>query len=164
LELFDRHRCGEELTDDKLDDLESFKKRRQRMGRYRKEYNEPLDRQDNGKEVNEDRLCFLELIDRRRVGEDLTERELDDLEQFEADEEEEEAAEDASNSSAGSKSAVEKVIPSTANCCSPHRSFLRCCHSIDCRLLQWCPSLLFFSLPLHQLCRLLRHVSFSFSL
>jgi hypothetical protein len=82
LELFDRHQRGEELTDDELEVLEFFKKRR---GDHEVAAESPaFDAQLSPiEEVNEDHLYSLELVDRRRVGEDLTDRELDDLELFE---------------------------------------------------------------------------------
>jgi hypothetical protein len=82
LELFDRHRHGKELTDDELEVLEFFKKRR---GDHEVAAESPaFDAQLSPiEEVNEDHLYSLELVDRRRVGEDLTDRELDDLELFE---------------------------------------------------------------------------------
>ena len=54
----------------------------ERFERYTKEYNEMLDMQDDGEDVDEDRLYFLELAVRQRLGEDLTESELLDLEDF----------------------------------------------------------------------------------
>ncbi len=60
LEIFDRQtRQGVEMTKNELDDLEFFKKRQQRLEKHRKEYNNILDRQDNGKEVSKDQLLFL---------------------------------------------------------------------------------------------------------
>ena len=103
LELWDRRKHGEELNDEELDDLDEFedgeKKKlkgshpaeeseEERAVRYDKEYNDLLDLQDAGEEVDEDRLYFLELFDRRQHGEELTDEELDDLDEFEVKEKE----------------------------------------------------------------------------
>jgi hypothetical protein len=78
------------MTKDELDDMEFFTKRRQQLEKHRKEYNNLIDRQDSGEGVDEDRLCLLELVDRKWLGESLTEDKFDaPLEEFEADEEEE---------------------------------------------------------------------------
>jgi hypothetical protein len=87
LELFDRYRQGEDLNDVESRDLEFYKKRRKRIKRHIKEYNNLCDRQDAGDEVDLDRLYFLELVARDQVGEALTDMELEDLDGFEADEE-----------------------------------------------------------------------------
>ena len=44
-------------------------------------------RQDAGREVDEDRLYFLELLDKQRHDEDITDEELDDIDQLLEDEE-----------------------------------------------------------------------------
>jgi hypothetical protein len=58
------------MTKDELDDLEFFKKRRQRLEKHRK------DCQDNGEDVDKDPLCFLELAERKRIGKSLNEDEV----------------------------------------------------------------------------------------
>jgi hypothetical protein len=50
---------------------------------YRKEFEELLERDEKGENIDEDRLYFLQLYARRQVGEDLNEIELLDLDEFE---------------------------------------------------------------------------------
>ncbi|KAG7348323.1 hypothetical protein IV203_017028 [Nitzschia inconspicua] len=58
----------------------------QRFEAYTKEYNDMLDKCDNGEDIDEVRLYFLELAVRQRLDEDLTENELLDLSQFDEQE------------------------------------------------------------------------------
>jgi hypothetical protein len=50
---------------------------------YRKEFEELLERDEKGENIDEDRLYFLQLYARRQVGEDLNKIELLDLDEFE---------------------------------------------------------------------------------
>ncbi|KAL3922617.1 MAG: hypothetical protein SGILL_002111 [Bacillariaceae sp.] len=58
----------------------------ERFENYTKEYNQMLDQQDNGEEVDEVRLYFLELAVRQRLDEELTQSELLELSQFDDEE------------------------------------------------------------------------------
>ena len=91
LELMDRYSLGEDLSQAELDDLDVILQRRERFQRQTKEYNELLDMQEAGESVDQDRLYYLELVVRKRLGEDLSAQEMDDLAYFEADEEQREA-------------------------------------------------------------------------
>jgi hypothetical protein len=46
-----------------------------------------LEKEGKGDSVDADRVYFLELVDRNYCGEELTNEELDDLDQFDEDEE-----------------------------------------------------------------------------
>ena len=87
LELFDKFRQGEELTPIEIEDLDFYKRRRKRVKRHVKEFNKLCDLQDAGQDVDQDRLYLLELVVRNRLREYLTEEEIQDLEDFEAQEE-----------------------------------------------------------------------------
>jgi hypothetical protein len=76
------------LTDQEWLNLESLREKRRKDRRYKKEFESLLERSDNGADVDEERIYFLELYIRRVVGEDLTEEERLDLDDFEEGEEE----------------------------------------------------------------------------
>ena len=57
-----------------------------RADEYRIEFQNLLERDENGEKVDEDRLYFLELYARRHVGEELSKEEQMDLEEFEREE------------------------------------------------------------------------------
>lgn len=92
LELFDRYRQGEDLTVIELEDLDFYKKRRRRTRHLVREYHDLCDLQDARQEVDEERMYFLELVARDQNGETLTDLELQDLDDFEAQEEAKEEA------------------------------------------------------------------------
>ena len=77
---------GKELNDEEKEALEMIKKRRQNERRYRREFQDLLDRKANGEEVDEDRMYCLELFAREHVGEELTEAKFLDLEDYEKEE------------------------------------------------------------------------------
>ena len=86
LDVLSRMKHGKEMTPPEVKDAEFYKKRRSNILKWQKEYEIMLDIEDQGGEVDPDRFYFLELIDKRRLNESLTESELDDLEMFEEEE------------------------------------------------------------------------------
>lgn len=87
LELVDRYSLGDALNPDERADLCIILKKRDRFQRYTQEYNDLLDSQEAGREIDEARLYCLELVVRKTLGECLTGDELDELEAFENSEE-----------------------------------------------------------------------------
>jgi len=86
LDLLERFQSGEPFDSEETRDLQMILMNRRRTRAYRKEFFILLDRCDKGEEVDQDRLYFLELKERRRVGEILSELENRDLQEFEAEE------------------------------------------------------------------------------
>ena len=82
LELRERQRQGEELTDQEQQDLAFFQEKRDNDLAYEEELILVLESKAAGEEVNEDRLYFLNLLDRRRHGDALNDQELADIDKF----------------------------------------------------------------------------------
>jgi hypothetical protein len=61
-------------------------RRQERYERYTREYNDLMDRQDTGEDIDENRLYLLELAVRKRLDEELTSDELRKLENFDIEE------------------------------------------------------------------------------
>ena len=88
LDLFDKWQSGEDLDEVEAADLEVFKKERRKERKYRREFQDLLDRRDRGENVDEDCFYCLDLFARRHLGKKLKEDELLDLEDFENEEKE----------------------------------------------------------------------------
>ncbi|KAG7369597.1 hypothetical protein IV203_027343 [Nitzschia inconspicua] len=88
MDLFDRWRNNETLDPNMIKDLNSFRSNRKEMRMYSKEYNDLLLRTKHGEDVDEDRLYCLELMERERVGDTLTDEERLDLSDFRQEEKE----------------------------------------------------------------------------
>jgi hypothetical protein len=82
LEILDRFSLGDDLSSEELDDLNVILRRRERFQSHTKEYNDLLDKQEAGQEVDMDRLYLLELVVRERLGEELSPNELQQLREF----------------------------------------------------------------------------------
>ena len=94
LELADRRRRGDALTDEELDELAFFEGQAAKEQRYEEEYAAVLTRKEAGEEIDEDRFFLLDLIDRGRRGENLTEEELEEIAIFEEQVEQEQRYEE----------------------------------------------------------------------
>jgi hypothetical protein len=88
--------------------------REERFALYTGEYNETLARQERGKDVDEERLYLLELAVRDRLGEELTQDELLDLEEFDAGENREETIVEVESSSTEERSILDENKSSSA--------------------------------------------------
>jgi hypothetical protein len=86
LQLFDWERRGFAVSDEETKDLKLHKQRRKRLKRHRKEYTELVEKEGKGESVDAGRLYCLELVDRNFCREQLTDEELEDLDQFDEDE------------------------------------------------------------------------------
>ena len=97
---------SEDHSDSSYDSL-----REERFALYTKEYNKALAKQEEGGAVDEDRLYLLELAVRDRLGEELTNDEQLELEEFDLGENLEQAVEDESPS----LSTEERSSPTATN-------------------------------------------------
>jgi hypothetical protein len=82
LDLFDRWINRETLSKNELKDLDAFRSSRKERKMYSREYNELAQRAPRGEVVDEDRLYCLELMERQKEGDTLTEDETLDLIDF----------------------------------------------------------------------------------
>ncbi|KAL3924597.1 MAG: hypothetical protein SGILL_000950 [Bacillariaceae sp.] len=86
LDLLDRFSHEESLTSLELEDLDFILERRKRQDAYKQEF-ETLDaHQKEGKPIDTERFYFLGLLERHRLGLVLTDEEIAEIEDFEADE------------------------------------------------------------------------------
>jgi hypothetical protein len=99
LELLDRYCLGDQLSRAQTEDLHFVLKRRDRFQRHTKEYNDLLEMQEAGEDIDGGRLYLLELVVRRRlpVGESLTSEELGVVANFDALEEENDTSVDGAD-------------------------------------------------------------------
>ena len=94
LQLYDRERRGLELSQEEQEDLLHYKKFRRREHRYLKEYEELIRKENSGEEIDQDRMYFLDLVDQKHCGEQLSDIQLEDLDHFYSKEEEKELEKD----------------------------------------------------------------------
>lgn len=83
LDLFCRWQNGEEIASDKDADLSAFQQQRRKERKYRKEYQQLLDRREKGRRIDDARLYNLEMVERRRIGDNLSQEEMSNLLNFE---------------------------------------------------------------------------------
>ena len=85
LELFERHRNGEELAGEELKDWETFNEKRRVERPDKMELADLTDKVSWGQPVDEVRLHCLKLLDKKRRGDPLTEEEIEVVRAFECD-------------------------------------------------------------------------------
>lgn len=90
LELVHTKRQGVPLSEDEENDLKLFSEKRKRERRDVLELDELREKKRQGEKVDKELQIFLELLKRKLNGEKLSEKEIDDLEFFQAEREEEE--------------------------------------------------------------------------
>ena len=82
LELNVKVRQGEDLSEQEFEDYDYFTKRQELLVLFSEEFVELLGKQESGEEVDNDRLYFLEIADKKLAKVNLTAEESGDLEAF----------------------------------------------------------------------------------